>query len=522
MAEPASSAAGYASRLKEYPNKGVCGLPEAFDTPRVLRMKMDRLVQLVTNNEAAGPNQRALASGVESGSSSSTSTMERKPNIVVLTGAGISTAAGIPDFRGPQGIWTVEKKGKQQRKKKRPSYSSGRRLKRKGRTTQQQDLLRASSVSDDGSLVLQQENGVVLPLPTEINSSLPSFSTSGQPSIDHEGSALPLAALPCDSPSTNSGSSSSSLDSNVAGEAVGSSKPSAIEFRDAQPTLTHRAITQLVQDGIVSFVITQNVDGLHRRAGLSRDQHAVVHGCIFTEKCARCGTEYFRDEEIHSISFKPTGRYCSQPLPPSDKGTSTPLAVVEDVEVVCGGPLHDTLLDWEDALPDDDWIRCQHACDQADLIITLGTSLRIQPVAALPAQASKFVVVNLQETPYDDQAALIIRAKVDTVLSQLMIQLGYDSKAWGLGGVGPSLRPPVQRIWTPPSTLPPSTSPSSNHGPANGAQSPSAIAPSGTPANPEPSSATRRQRKVDSRASVATPRAKSREMSMDPEVIEIE
>ena len=70
--------AGYASRLSAYPNKGVVGLPESYDTSRALSIKLERL---------AGDIQESAY-------------------IVMLTGAGISTAAKIPDFRGPNGIWT--------------------------------------------------------------------------------------------------------------------------------------------------------------------------------------------------------------------------------------------------------------------------------------------------------------------------------------------------------------------------------------------------------------------------------
>mmetsp|Transcript_1205 Transcript_1205/g.2750 ORF Transcript_1205/g.2750 Transcript_1205/m.2750 type:complete len:109 (+) Transcript_1205:175-501(+) len=81
--------AGYASRLSDYPNKGVVGLPENHDSARALSMKLRSLVKAVQASEYT----------------------------VVLTGAGISTASGIPDFRGPNGIWTKEKEKERQKKK---------------------------------------------------------------------------------------------------------------------------------------------------------------------------------------------------------------------------------------------------------------------------------------------------------------------------------------------------------------------------------------------------------------------
>ena len=84
---------GYAERLSAYPHKGVCGLPELRDTRRALAAKLTTL---------AGWARDAR-------------------RIVVLTGAGISTASGIPDFRGPKGIWTLaqQKDAGPSRKKRR-------------------------------------------------------------------------------------------------------------------------------------------------------------------------------------------------------------------------------------------------------------------------------------------------------------------------------------------------------------------------------------------------------------------
>ena len=86
---------GYASRLSEYPNKGVVGLPESYDSRRTLSIKLKRLAE----------------------------ELKASKYTVILTGAGISTASGIPDFRGPNGIWTKEKAKQKKRKRKRPDSS---------------------------------------------------------------------------------------------------------------------------------------------------------------------------------------------------------------------------------------------------------------------------------------------------------------------------------------------------------------------------------------------------------------
>jgi mono-ADP-ribosyltransferase sirtuin 6 len=311
--------AGYAARLKDYRNKGVCGLPEVFDTPRLYASNLQKLASLV----------RISA------------------RVVVLTGAGISTSAGLPDFRGPKGVWTVEKK--QQREKNRNKKAS---------TSTMKSRKRKASV-----LTTQT---------TDKSSEVVSCSS---------------------------------------------------DFATAKPTYTHRALTFLVQEKVVDFVVTQNVDGLHRRSGLSRNSHAVLHGCAFTENCERCKTEHFREYDVGGMSFQKTGRSCE----------------------ICQGDLHDTLLDWDDPLPQFDLERAERHCQNADLVITLGTSLRIHPAADLPLMAKKMVIVNLQETPVNAKAELVIREHVDKVMADLMELLGYPKDWEEKWDTYPP--PKIERLW---------------------------------------------------------------------------
>jgi mono-ADP-ribosyltransferase sirtuin 6 len=308
--------AGYASRLKEYPNKGKVGLPESFDTRRALSLKLKHL----------------------------TEELRASKYTVVLTGAGISTSSGIPDFRGPNGIWTKEKeRQRQQQQRKNP--------RKRPRT---------------------------------------------------DASEPPVVAA-------------------AEGETKNKNTEDNNLFARARPTLTHRAITKLTLDGKLKYCVTQNVDGLHRRSGLSRNFHSTVHGCVFTEKCASCGCEYFRDDETGGLSFKPTGNRCDD----------------------CGGEgiLHDILLDWEDPVLDMERVHAE--CEKADLVLCLGTSLRIEPVGSLPLLAKKFVIVNLQVTPKDEMASSIIRGRVDYVMQSLMSNLGYRDD-WEDEPL-----PDIERMWKP-------------------------------------------------------------------------
>jgi NAD-dependent SIR2 family protein deacetylase len=186
-------------------------------------------------------------------------------------------------------------------------------------------------------------------------------------------------------------------------------QPPRMTFETAQPTYTHLAVTKLINHGIAHFCVTQNVDGLHRRSGLDRGKLAILHGCVFTEKCETCRREYFRNFDVGTISFQPTGRACT--VCRQDSG---------------GGLLRDTLLDWEDELPEEDFQLATQQCSMENcLVLCLGTSLRIEPAASLPPLAPNgYVVVNLQVTPKDIGAKLVIHAKVDDVMKDIMKRFG--------------------------------------------------------------------------------------------------
>jgi NAD+-dependent protein deacetylase sirtuin 6 len=84
-------------------------------------------------------------------------------------------------------------------------------------------------------------------------------------------------------------------------------------FASASPSLTHMAIVELLQNGPVQYVVSQNVDGVHRRSGLPADKLAEVHGNCFLEKCPNCGSVFVRDFEAATVGFQSTGRRCSTP-----------------------------------------------------------------------------------------------------------------------------------------------------------------------------------------------------------------
>jgi len=120
--------------------------------------------------------------------------------------------------------------------------------------------------------------------------------------------------------------------------------------------------------------------------------------------------------------------------------------------------LRDTLLDWEDELPKEDLENAERHCSKADLVLCLGTSLRIEPAASLPLLAKRFVIVNLQKTPKDDSASLIIHAKVDDVISEILKMIkdhedyNISTETISESSSRPTLPSPpaIERVWQPP------------------------------------------------------------------------
>uniref|UniRef100_A0A1B6K2Q4 protein acetyllysine N-acetyltransferase n=1 Tax=Homalodisca liturata TaxID=320908 RepID=A0A1B6K2Q4_9HEMI len=266
----------YADGLSPYENKGVLGVDEKFDSKEEVAEKVATLAAWIQESN----------------------------HVVIHTGAGISTSAGIPDFRGPKGVWTLEAKGEK--------------------------------------------------------------------------------------PDMN------------------------ISFNDAVPTKTHMALAKLVQVGKVQYIVSQNIDGLHLRSGVPRRNLAELHGNMFVEQCAQSNRQFVRSCATSSVGQKCLLKPC-----PTSRLNGRP----------CRGRMHDTILDWEANLPENDLGMADfHSC-VADLCICLGTTLQIVPSGNLPLHTKKYnngrlVICNLQPTKHDRKADLLIHMYVDDILTQLMEKLG--------------------------------------------------------------------------------------------------
>src|SRR3984893_7168444 len=230
--------------------------------------------------------------------------------IVALTGAGISTESGIPDFRGPQGVWTKNPK--------------------------------AERLSDIHYYMSDPE---VRKLAWKGRGDHPAWH--------------------------------------------------------AEPNAGHRALVTLERRGKLHALVTQNIDGLHQRAGNAPGKVIEVHGTVREVVCMSCGWRGPMQPVLERVSAgedDPPCQYCC--------------GILKSATISFGQPLIPEVIE-----------RAMRAAEQADLLLAVGTSLQVYPVAgAVPlakAAGARVVIVNAQPTPFDSMADAVLAGPIGEVLPVL-------------------------------------------------------------------------------------------------------
>lgn len=177
-------------------------------------------------------------------------------------------------------------------------------------------------------------------------------------------------------------------------------RPLMLGIWAAQPNPAHIALARLEQAGILKAVITQNIDGLHQRAG-SRAVYE-VHGTIETMHCPRCRRRW------PSLDFKPVlEQEGAMPRCPDDQTILKPDVVL-----------------FEEALPQKTWQESEAHCDRADAMLVVGSSLEVYPAGYLPGLAAghgaRVIVANLSPTYIDSDAAVLLPYDVSLALPALL------------------------------------------------------------------------------------------------------
>jgi NAD-dependent deacetylase len=172
---------------------------------------------------------------------------------------------------------------------------------------------------------------------------------------------------------------------------------------DKRPNAAHEALAELERRGLLSGVITQNIDRLHRAAG-SREV-VEVHGSIETSSCVECGASFGLDRVEDLFDAKLGVAICAE----------------------CGGPVKPDVVLFGELLPEAAMARAQELAEAADLILCVGSSLAVHPVAGLPeltlAAGGRLAIVTQGPTPYDEVAAVRLGGEVDEELTALLAAL---------------------------------------------------------------------------------------------------
>lgn len=163
-------------------------------------------------------------------------------------------------------------------------------------------------------------------------------------------------------------------------------------YPNAQPNIVHRKLAQWEKEGKLLAVVTQNIDGLHQKAGSKRVYE--LHGSVLRNYCMKCG-KFYPGEFIRDAKGIP--------------------------RCTCGGIVKPDVVLYEEALDEKTLAGAISAIRQADVLIVGGTSLTVYPAAGLLGyyRGDRLALINRDETPYDDMAGLVLHASLGDVFSQL-------------------------------------------------------------------------------------------------------
>jgi NAD-dependent deacetylase len=173
-------------------------------------------------------------------------------------------------------------------------------------------------------------------------------------------------------------------------------------MRDAEPNDGHRAIAELERMGKLDCLITQNIDGLHRKAGNSDARVLELHGTAMHVTCLDCGRRFDRDEIQERIANGEKAPRCA----------------------FCGGLLKPSTISFGQSMPEKETSEAYARSASADLFIVIGSSLTVHPAASMPVIAkrngAKLVIVNRDATSTDSLADLVIRGEAGPTMAAIL------------------------------------------------------------------------------------------------------
>ena len=168
---------------------------------------------------------------------------------------------------------------------------------------------------------------------------------------------------------------------------------------EARPNPAHLALAELQRQGRVGLIATQNVDGLHQRAGAT--DVAELHGSLREARCHRCWRRY----------------------PAS--ALDVPVRTLQDLPrcSTCGGVLRPGVVLFGELLPQEAYLRALQAAETCDAMLVVGSSLEVYPAAGLPEvvlrRGGRLLILNLAQTPLDSAASVVVRERAGQVLPRV-------------------------------------------------------------------------------------------------------
>jgi NAD-dependent deacetylase len=181
----------------------------------------------------------------------------------------------------------------------------------------------------------------------------------------------------------------------------------------AEPNQAHLALARLAASGIDTQVITQNIDGLHQRAGLGDDQVLELHGTMYAVVCTSCHARTAMSDALVRVRAGETDPPCAE----------------------CGGILKSATVMFGQSLDPDVLSRAAAAAQAADLFLAVGSTLTVEPAASLCAVAVRagapLVIVNRDPTPYDPIATAIVREPISVAVPAIVDRLVARREAGG-------------------------------------------------------------------------------------------
>ncbi|WP_336212269.1 SIR2 family NAD-dependent protein deacylase [Nonomuraea sp. LPB2021202275-12-8] len=175
--------------------------------------------------------------------------------------------------------------------------------------------------------------------------------------------------------------------------------------RTAAPNAAHLALVELERAGLLDRLVTQNIDGLHQKAGSSPDLVLELHGNMSGVLCVSCGSRSTLAEALDRIDAGEADPACHE----------------------CGGILKTTTVMFGETLPEEAVAEAVQAARRCRTFLAIGTSLQVQPAASLVGLAVRsgahLVIVNAEPTPYDDFAEEVIRDPIGEAVPRLVARL---------------------------------------------------------------------------------------------------